>query len=129
VVVVGAELGLGCVVAAAGAGAGAGAGVTAGAFVTGGLYTGVVDGAGAGALGACGAVCHGLCAGFARFGNAAVGRSVVAGASPEVTDSGAPASPTLVAARRLADHATVAVATMPSSAAATHSSVWRFTIT
>jgi hypothetical protein len=54
---------------------------------------------------------------------------VIAGASPDVTDSGAPARPTLVAASRLADQAMVAVATMPSSAAATHNSVRRFTIT
>lgn len=56
------------------------------------------------------------------------GAGVLAGASPEVTDSGSPARPIRVAASRLADQATVAVAAIPSSAAATHNRVWRFTI-
>lgn len=42
----------------------------------------------------------------------------LAGASPDVTDSGSPARPIRCPASRLADHATAAVATMPSSAAA-----------
>ena len=50
------------------------------------------------------------------------------GARPAVTDSGVPASPTPLAASRLADQATVAVAAMPSSAAATHSIVRRLTV-
>jgi hypothetical protein len=54
---------------------------------------------------------------------------VLAGARPEVTDNGSPASPTRVAASWLADQATVAVAAMPSSAAMTHSKVRRFTVT
>ena len=48
---------------------------------------------------------------------------------PEVTDKGSPARPILVAASWLADQATVAVATIPSNAAAIHNTVWRFTIT
>jgi len=56
------------------------------------------------------------------------GAGVLAGASPEVTDSGSPARPIRVAASRLADQATVAVATIPSSAAATHNNVRRFTV-
>ncbi len=52
---------------------------------------------------------------------------MLVGANPEVTDSGSPARPTRVAASRLADQATVAVAAMPSSAAATHNNVRRFT--
>jgi hypothetical protein len=46
-----------------------------------------------------------------------------------VTDSGVPARPIPLAASWLADQATVAVATIPSNAAATHNIVWRFTIT
>jgi hypothetical protein len=56
------------------------------------------------------------------------GADVLVGASPEVTDSGSPARPMRVAASRLADQATVAVAAMPSNAAATHNSVRRFTV-
>jgi hypothetical protein len=65
--------------------------------------------------------------GFAPAFPGRAGVEVLAGARPDVTDSGSPASPTLVAASWLADHATVAVAAMPSSAAATHSNVRRFT--
>ena len=57
------------------------------------------------------------------------GADALAGASPDVTDSGVPARPIPLGARWLADQATVAVATIPSSAAATHNIVWRFTIT
>jgi hypothetical protein len=65
--------------------------------------------------------------GLGRAG-AGVDAEVVVGANPEVTDSGSPARPMGVAASWLADQATVAVATMPSSAAVTHISVWRFTV-
>jgi hypothetical protein len=60
---------------------------------------------------------------------ACVGSDGLAGASPEVTDNGSPARPMRVAASRLADQATVAVAAIPSSAAATHNNVRRFTVT
>ncbi len=56
------------------------------------------------------------------------GGEVLAGASPEVTDTGSPARPMRVAANWLADQATVAVAAMPSRAAATHNNVRRFTV-
>ena len=103
----------------------AGVGVTgtgAGALGTEGVGTGP---AGAGRAGGCG-----FARLFATWWLRAGGRAgVLSGASPEVTDSGAPARPTLVPASRLADQATVAVATMPSSAAATHNIVRRFTVT
>ena len=123
--------------------------VVAGAVVTGGATITVRGIAGAGVTGsglgaveaedvaaACaGAPRAGRC-GFARraggAGPAEVraggGAAMLAGASPEVTDNGSPARPIRVAASWLADQATVAVAAIPSSAAATHNSVWRFTV-
>ena len=116
-----------------------GAVVTAGALGTAGVglgVTGTGDGAldtdrvgadlaGAGRAGRCGFV-RVVAVWRLRAGGRA---GVLTGASPEVTDSGAPARPTLVDASRLADQATVAVATMPSNAAATHNIARRFTVT
>jgi hypothetical protein len=107
--------------------------VTGGAGVTGsGLGALETDDVAAGCAGArrvarCGFVRR---AGWAdaadvRAGGGAV---VLAGASPEVTDSGSPARPIRVTASWLADQATVAVAAIPSSAAATHNNVRRFTV-
>jgi hypothetical protein len=120
----------------------AGAAVTGGATITVRVIGGAgVTGSGLGALetedvaaGCAGARRAGRCD-FARGAGGADaaevraggGAAVLAGASPEVTDSGSPARPIRVAASRLADQATVAVAAIPSSAAATHNNVRRFT--
>jgi hypothetical protein len=53
---------------------------------------------------------------------------MLAGASPVTTDGGSDERPTPGAASWLADQATVAVATMPSTAAAAHNIVRRLTV-